>query len=369
MKHPHFNPYFALRRFAWRNRIARWRHAPGETLFHAAIWSALLMLAGFALHALSARRDLADALFALMQSAPWAWLLAWGGLIAMQVRLSSQDWQQRDARGWLATLPVAARMRAREHLRRLLCTATPHWIAAIWLAVYLRLPWEARGWLAVMLAMATATGALWSRRQRKQATRQRPKSRAFADVPLPSQAGRGCLWRWQVRASLVGFGPRALRQGLWMLLLIPVGTSAFAAAMALAAGLALAASIAAWRHCLDVLVQAERWLGPQPSPPRFWLYGMVVPMTLASTGAAATGLTLAALGAARMAPWLALALVALALLQVACALAWRRTPSRTVLSTTLHVTLLGAAWQAFPPLAAVLWVLMCLRLLKRGVTP
>src|SRR5690606_13619330 len=119
----------------------------------------------------------------------------------------------------------------------------------------------------------------------------------------------------------------------------------------------------------EVLVQAERWLGAQPSRARFWLSGLIVPMALALFGAGVTGSALAALGAARVAPWIGFVLFALAMLQVLCVLAWRRTPARIALDFALHVALLGALWQAFAPLLVPLWLAMCLRLLFRGIRP
>ncbi len=364
-----FDPYLAERRCLWRNRFARWRRAPGETAFHAAIWLALAMLAGVAAVSLAGRRDLADALLALTRSTPWAWLLAWGSLIAMQARTCLLGWQGRDAAGWLAAQPVAARVRTRERGRVLLRCVWPHAAGGALLFGFLRLPWAAWGWLALMLAVAAMAGAIWARRSRSHGARETHAQGRHATSQARRNEGHGRLWRWQMLEALAGIGPRALRHGLWMLLLIPVGASALAAALALATGLALAAFFTAWRRCLDVLAQAERWLGAQPSPSRFWLSGLIVPMALAALGASATGFALAALGAAHIAAWIGFALFALAMLQALCALASRRTPARIALAFALHVALLGAAWQAFAPLLVPLWLAMCARLLYRGLRP
>ena len=360
-----FDPYLAQRRCRWRNRRARWRQAPGETAFHAAVWLALIAMMGSAAVALDARRDLAEDIVVLVHKQPWAWMLAWGGLIAMQVRRGLRFWQAHDAAGWLAAQPVAARVRARERWRVAWRCVWPHGLGGMVLFGFLRLAWPAWGGLVFMLAMAAIAGALWARRGRVHAA---DGARHRNDhLVAQCDVGRGCLWRWQRRAALAGIGPHALRHGLWMLLLIPVGASAFAAAVALASGLALAAFLSAWRRCLAVLVQAEGWLGAQPSPARFWMSGMLVPMAMAAFAAGIAGAGLGALGAARVAPWIGLALFALALLQALCTLAWRRTPARIALASTLHLVLLAAAWQGFAPLVLPLWLAMCLRLLRRGV--
>lgn len=364
-----FDPYAAQRRCLWRNRIARWRQAPGETAFQAAIWLALAVLSGTAVAALAGRRDLADGVLALTQAAPWAWLLAWGGLIAMRVRLRVRGWESRDAAGWLGAQPVAARARQGARTRVVLCCVVPHALAGALLFAFLRLPWTAWGWLLLMLVVAPAAGVAWARWRRPSAERATRAEAGDAAGTSRHLAGRGCLWRWQMREALAGIGPRALRHGLWMLLLIPVGAGALAAGLALATGLALAAYLAAWRRGLEVLVQAERWLGAQPLRPRFWLSGLGVPLALAAPGAVAAGFALAALGAARVAPWIGFALFALAMLQALCTLALRRTPARIALAFAAHLALIGAVWQAFPPLLAPLWLGMCLRLVHRGIRP
>ncbi|MEB2315061.1 MAG: hypothetical protein OZ919_03100 [Xanthomonadaceae bacterium] len=363
--HP-FDPYVAQRRSLWRNRVARWRQVPAESAFHAAIWLALAALSGAAAAALAGRRDLADAILALIQAAPWAWLLAWGGLIAMRVRLRLGDWEIRDAHGWLGAQPVAARVRRRERGRVVLGCIAPHALAGALLFAFLRLPWAAWGWLGLMLVIAPAAGVAWARRRRPCAERATRAGAGDAAGALRHFPGRGCLWRWQIREALAGIGPRALRHGLWMLLLIPVGASALGAALALASGLLLAAYLTAWRRGLAVLLEAERWLGAQPARARFWLSGLIVPLALALLGAGVAGFALAALGAVRTAPWIGAALFAVAMLHGLCALALRRTPGRIAPALVLHLTVLGAAWQAFAPLLAPLWLAMCLRLLHRG---
>lgn len=364
MKPSPFDPYLAQRRHVWRNRLTRWRQAPGETVFHAAIISVLAIMT---LLVLAGRRDLAEGLLALTRAAPWAWLLAWGGLMAMQLRLRLLHWQARDADGWLSVQPVAARVRACERGRVVLRGVWPHALAGVLLFGLMALPWTAWFWLVLMLALASAAAVLWAKGVPLHAVRPTKPQNDETPATARRRTGHGRLWRWQAREALAGFGPRALRHGLWMLLLIPVGASALAAAIALATGLALAAYLAAWQRSLDVLVQAERWLGAQPAPARFWLSGLLVPLALAAVGASATGSALAALGAVRVAPWIGFALFALALLQALCTLAMRRTSPRIAPIFTLHVALLGATWQAFAPLVALLWLAMCLRLLFRGL--
>lgn len=364
-----FDPYLAHRRCLWRNRLARWRQAPGEAAFHAMIWLALAVLSGMAVAALAARRELARDILALTQAAPWAWLLAWGGLIAMRVRLRLRDWERRDAAGWLGAQPVAPRVRQCERGRVVLGCIVADALAGALLFAFLRLPWTAWGWLILMLVAASAAGVVWAQWRRPGTERATGADVGNAALSLRCFVGRGGLWRWQMREVLSGIGPRPLRHGLWMLLLIPAGTGASAAALALAAGLALAAYLSAWRRGLGVLVQAERWLGAQPARARFWLSGLRVPLALAVPGAATTGLALAALGAGHVAPWVALVLLALAMLQASCTLALRRTPARIPLAFTVHLALIGAAWQAFPPVLAPLWLAMCLRLVHRGIRP
>lgn len=364
-----FDPYLAQRRCLWRNRVARWRQARGETVFHAAIWLTLIVLAGMAAIALDGRRDLANAIVALVRQHPWAWLLAWGSLIAMQVRTRLLDWQGRDAAGWLAVQPVASRVRARERRRAMWRCVWPHALGGVLLFGFLRLPWPAWGGLVFMLAMAAVAGVLWAQWRPSQGARDTHLRGNHATARSPRTEGRGRLWRWQMLEAFAGIGPRALRHGLWMLLLVPMGTGAFAAALALATGLSLAAFFTAWRRCLEVLAQAERWLGAQPASWRFWLSGLIVPLALAAFGAGVTGSGLAALGAVRVAAWIGSGLFALAMLQALCALAWRRTPARIALASALHVALLGAAWQAFAPLIAPLWLAMCVRLAYRGLRP
>ena len=360
-----FDPYLAQRRYLWRNRLARWRQAPGETVFHAAIVSALAIMALFFL---AGRRDLSEGLLALTRASPGAWLLAWGGLIAMQLRLRLHHWQARDAGGWLAAQPIAVRVQARERGRVVLCGIWPHALAGALLFGLMALPWAAWLWLVLMLALASVAGVLWAKGFPLHAVSPM-KPQTDDTRAAPRHPAHGRLWRWQAREALAGFGPRALRHGLWMLLLIPVGASALAAGIALATGLSLAAYLAAWQRSLGVLLHAERWLGAQPASARFWCSGLLVPVAQAAGGASATGLALAASGAVHVAPWVGFSLFALALLQALCTLAMRRTPSRIALAFTLQVTLLGALWQMFAPLVALLWLALCLRLLFRGLRP
>lgn len=363
-----FNPYLAQRRCLWRNRVSYWRQAPGEATFHAVIWLALAAMLGTAAVSLSSR-ELAEAALALIRSAPLAWLSGWEALLAMQVRSRLHDWQRRDAFGWLAAQPVTAGVRRRERQRVVLNCVVWHALGGALLLLFLRAPWVVWGWLALGLTGASVAGAFWAMRDRSAAGRaaqmqvddHRESSRHFA--------GPGCLWRWQVREALAGISPRALRHGLWMLLLIPVGAGTFAAGLALAIGLVLAACLAAWRRSLEVLVQAERWLGTQPARAGFWWSGLGLPLALAALGAVAVGFAVAVLGAERVAPWIGFALFALAMLQALCALALRRTPGRIALAFALHLALLGAVWQTFPPLLVPLWLGVCLRLVRRGMRP
>ena len=362
-----FDPYLAQRRYLWRNRLAHWRQAPGETAFHTAMWLALATLVGIAMSALDARRDLAEGALALARTTPLPWLAAWGGMLAMQVRRGLLDWQGRDAAGWLAAQPVAVRMRRRQRLRIALWHLLPHALGGALLLGFLRAPWAMYGAVALMLAVACAADSAWAWRGRTCA-RRAPRTDARPPVvPARCLSGSGRLWRWQARAAFAGIGPRALRHGLWMLLLIPVGSGAFAALLALAAGLALAASLAAWRRALAALAQAERWLGAQPTRPRFWIAGLVLPAAMAATGAVVVACALALLGAAQVAAWVGAALFALALLEALCALALRRSPGRIALAFALRAAFLAAIGQTLMPLLVPAWLAICARLLQRGL--
>lgn len=361
---PTLDPWQLQRHAIWHNRVQQWRQAPGETAFHALAWLALgIML--IALLPLAARSSVIDLLRGTMLAQPLPWMLGATALLALHAASRLTAWERQQRIHWCFAQPVAERVRRHERWRVLGLALLPHALAGILLLCVLRLPAVAHGLLMLALLLAGVFAALWAHRSRRTPQHAHP----HAALPRWQDTGRGRLWRWQKIEAGAGFSPRVLARGGWILLLIPIGASAIAAGVSTVAGLCIAAGISAWRRSLDVLLQAQNWLWTQPLRLRFWLGGALFPTTLALLAALVLGSALAGLGATRVAHWIGLGLLALALLQIACVLAERRRPHRVALLGTLHLLLLGATAQVAMPLLPLVWLGLCLWLLRRAARP
>jgi hypothetical protein len=350
------NPYLHQRRLRWRNRIDGWRAAPAEPLFHACVLAALLLMLGWLL--LQGLRSHGELMIATMQAhvgalAVAAFLLGW---IAAHRRLRRQrhTWQ----RGWLAAQPISEHAHRRALARVLLprFAAALLALATVWLAA---MPSGARPSLLpfATIASALAMGLLLGWWRDRPVTGTTTAGDAGA-VTFLARAGRGTLWRWQ-RAALHGARRgAALAPGIWLLLLLPMGSyPLLLVPVLLIIVFGLSAFAAAWRLSLQVIVDAAHWLAPQPWPSRQFLRASL-PLPLALLGVFVLLLLplAAALGVA-VTLALALLVIAMAVLQLLATAAARGRPSQIVPLTLLHIGLLLACLSALAPAAPLLWLL------------
>jgi hypothetical protein len=350
-----FDPYAAQARAQWRNRVAGWRAAPGETAFHAGALLLALGLAGWLL--LASWPSLRAALHALLANPALASLL-WLVAVALDQHTLRRAQRQRWASDWLSAQPISPVQRRRrrwnEAFSRLLTLGLP----ALFVLLLVDRS-EALLPAALLALLGTATGHwLADHPPRLAAVRQRRYSMLQA-------SGRGSLWRWQWIVAGRALTPRALAACLPVMLLIPRGP-------ALLLGVAIVmlmvlATASAWLRMVALIVEAQRWLEVQPLRGRDWLPAALW-LPLALLGAAlATAAAAMVLGGASSTLLLALPLLgALALLHLGAVLAERHRPRRIVMLSAAQQLLLLAGLQAAPPLLPLLFLLQLGWLLRRG---
>lgn len=357
-----FDPYHRQQRLLWQNRIARWRAAAGETVFHALGLCALAAVVLWPLPALIEQADPWGAVGAALSR----WPLAIGPAL-----LLTMFWRQRHVLAvferkrdgdWLGLQPVPDsvhrhRRRARQHREAALqaflgaCLVIASGASWWWLG-FLLAGAVAMVVLAPRLHVGRDTQATWNIRQRS----------AVAD------AGTGRLWRWQKVEAGFAFRGRSLAGGALILLLIPIGSGVLAIAACFAAGLVAAALSNAWRRCLGVLPAAQAWLSPQPlRGARLLVATCVLPALLLAVAVSMIVIVCAGLGAARFGVLAGAALAAVGILQFACVAAERTRPRRSGMVFVLHLTVLIGVLQALPMAAPLLWVAQTGLLLRRAV--
>lgn len=357
-----FDPYRRQQRLLWQNRVARWRAAAGETAFHALGLGALAIVALWSLSALFARTDpwraVADALLR------WPAAIGLAALLLMtwrQMQVLAVLQQQR-AGDWLGLQPVPDavhrhRRRVRQCREMVLQSAFGAFLvvasgASWWWFAFLIVAAVAAMLLAPLAKNRRDTQALWNIRQRS----------AVVD------AGVGRLWRWQKVEAGFAFRGGSLAGGALILLLIPIGSSVLAVAICFIAGLVAAALGSAWNRSLGVLPAAQAWLATQPlRGSRLVTATCAVPALLLAGAASLVVFGCIALDAARFGVLAAAALVALGILQFACAAAERARPRRSGIVFALHLTLLIGMLQALPTAAPLLWLVQIGLLLHAAV--
>lgn len=350
-----FDPYAAQARAEWRNRLAGWRAAPGESAFHGtAVLLALglggwLLLAGWAsaraaLHGLLTQPMLAGAL----------WLVLVG---SDQWRLRRQQ-RQAWSEDWLAAQPIAPAQRRWRRWNEALGRLLALWLPAA-VALLLADRTDAVLPLSVLALAAVAAGHWLADRRGPLQTARTPR------YSMLDAAGRGTLWRWQWIVAGRALTPGALAACLPVLLLIPRGPALL---LAVAIGLVVVlATASAWLRMVALIVTAQAWLDEQPLRPGDWLPAALWLPLLLLAGALALAALLLWLGGAPGLLLLGLPLLgALALLHLAATVAGRRRPRRIPLLSALQQLLLLAGLQVAAPLLPIQWALQFGWLLRRG---
>lgn len=359
MQAPTFDPHRAQAQLEWHNRIGRWRAHPRESAFHAL---ALLLLGALALPLLLRLPHLlGGALRHALQHAPLALALAGLALATLQHARALQCERRRVLDSWLQVQPLPAPLLARRRWRlrfRLLALQALLTGAALWLA---GAGAASCGVAAGGLVLAPLLAVPLATRMTRHALRTRELRARLADPA----AGR--LWRWQRIAAATALRGRPLAAGLWVLLLVPLGSGPAVVLAVLGAGLLLALLAGAWRGALGVLPRAAAWLAPQPlSGPALLRATSALPALLLASAAALAFGAMLALGAPALAGPLALALLVPGSLQFAAVYAERARPRRAALRGALHLLAWLALLQALAPLALLAWPLQLAWLLRRG---
>lgn len=356
-----FDPWRTERHLEWRNRVERWRAQPAQTLLHAA--AALALVALLVPWLWQTWRSVAPGLFDLIQR--WPLLAGVAVCVALTLHQAQRLRLARacEAQHWLRALPIPASIASRRQRNAVLTEALRQAAAGAALSLPLGVPSVLlMGWMicvgaAALLAHPVAMG--WTRGE----------ARASDSNSRWCDAGAGTLWRWQKIAATAALRGRTLALGAWFLLLVPMGSGLLGVLGVGVSGLLIAMLTGAWRRSLAVLPQGQAWLGAQPLSGAQWLrQSWFVPATILLAGA---GLCAAALLAAGLHPgataMLLSALIALAALHYACTAAERAQLRRIGLSVCLHLVLLLALAQAFPPLLVPVWVAQMFVLLRRAV--
>jgi hypothetical protein len=353
-----FDPFRAERALHRHNRIAAWRGEAAQSLWHGLALLLLFVLLTPAL--LRAAEVLAPVLRSALSRWPVASALATTVLLAWPLARRLARSRESAARDWLAALPIAPALHRRRRRDVLLGAMALQLLggnvllfvlgASVQVHLGLFACGFAAGGLAIPLArrLGTAGAARWW------------GSRV-------SDPGRGRLWRWQRIEAGAALRGRALAFGVWVLLLVPIGSGPFVVISVAAAGLLLAALATAWRRMIGVLPQAQAWLAPQPlSGVRLLRATALLPAALLVAGASLLALLLLALDTPGLALAAAGGVLMLGSLQFACVAAYRAQPRRAGLQLLVQVALLVAVTQAFAPLALPAWLLQLLVLLRRA---
>ncbi len=354
-----FDPYRAQTALLWRNRVQRWRQQRAQTVFHAAALAALIALLFLP------ARDVADGAGAALLDALRRWPLPMLMLVvaAMTLRHAQRlaALRVRAAGEWLATQPVAERLRRRRRHDLLLRDAALHGLVGV--VSLLAIDADAST-IGAFLAGAFASVVLAPILSRF--VRNKNQVNGYYGSRI-AERGRGRLWRWQRIVAGIALRGRTLGLGGFALLLLPMQSGPLAIVVMLAVGLSVAALTGAWRRSLAVVPAAQVWLGAQPLTGRDLLVGvMSVPAALLAIFTSLVGLMFVLLGVPAIGAFAALAIFAVGALQFACVAAERATPHRIQLVFVVHLALLLGIAQAFAPAAAICWLLQMVFLLRRA---
>lgn len=357
-----FDPFRAQTRLLWRNRVARWRANAAETAFHGTALAALGLFLASQVPAFLERVDAAGQLRHLVQQWPMATAAVLSVVLLLrQHRIASDEAALRRS-SWLSVLPLRLDMLRRRAWRRHAVEASLQ--GGVLLAALALADLGANAMVcAVAIAGVAAALAPWlpQRETRGGGLDLRQRSAVI-------DRGIGRLWRWQKVEAGIAFRARTMAGGILLLLLVPMGSGPVVVGVMLFCGFAMAWLIGAWRRALGVLVSAQAWLAPQPLRPAVLLRDTVaVPAAVLGIAMLAVCVLFVSLGTPRLAWIAALVLFAFGALHAACVAASRRVPRRIAIVFVLHVALLLAALQAYPPLVVVMWPLQVGLLLRKAV--
>lgn len=360
--HALVNPYETQRRLRWRNRLDDWRAAPAGPLFHLGAALAVLVLVGLLIG--EALLPHAGTLIALWQRHPTTVAGAFALLAFLDSRRRLAARRRQWQRGWLAAQPIAPRwqrqalaawLRRRVVVAALLVTGAAGLLhrgspMPLWLP------------LTVVAALALGAAAAWLGDRARG-----PQPVAIAvSTATDTISGHGRLWRWQLVAMFGARRGAALAPGIWLLLLLPMGSYDLRVLLAIVlSALLLAAFAAAWRLALQTIIDAAAWLTPQPWPPAAWLRA-ALPLPLATLALLLMLLAPALwrLGSVPAAVSIA-TLAAVALLHLLLTLAERHRPRRIGPLLLLQLGLLGGLAASLPLLLPPLLVGQIVWLLRR----
>lgn len=355
-----FDPFRAQARLLWHNRVARWRANAAETAFHGA---ALTVLAGFLAWQVT-RLDIASRLRDVVQQWPMSVAaLLFAALLLRQARIASDEAALARS-SWLALQPLPATMLRRRAWRRHAIEAMLQLAVVLVAVVASGIDSRAMAVASLLVMLAAVLAPTLPLRGARIATTNLRQRSAVPD------AGVGRLWRWQKIETGIAFRARTLAGGIFLLLLVPMGSGPIVVGVMLVCGLVTAWLLGAWRCSLGVVVSAQAWLAPQPLRARDLLRGTVaVPAVVLGIAMACVVVLFVALGTPRLAVFASLALFALGTLQAACVAASRRAPRRIPILFVLHLVLLLACVQAMPPLVLPMWLLQTGWLLRKALKP
>ncbi len=355
-----FDPYSAQLHLLWRNRINDWRTRPSEAGFVALAWSATIALMTWL--ALAQLQRLAVVLEWLREDHAWATAATFGLAVLVDQQQARRRQRQIIARDWLSAQPINPAVRRRRRLRLLL-----RLLAFAALASPLLLLADASPRQALVLAVCAVTAAVFGNLlgdiDRAPRRHSRPRETAF-------QTGnpRGSVFNWQCIEAGASVAPRHLAPLLLVVLLVPRGPLLMAlVALTL---LLIATGISAWRRAVLVIVQADRWLLAEPVPARVWLLqSLRLPLLLLLVGTLALVTMAWIIAGDVLAVAVAVGMPALGMLYLAVVTSGRKQPRRLSLRFAVHVALLAACAQAFPPLALLVWGSQWIVLFRRSLRP
>jgi len=352
-----FDPYLALQRAEWRQRLDESRRHPGQTLFYAL--AALAFAALLAPVAASAWPRLLQLVRVLRDDEAIQTLLVLVVAVALGARNATRSRRQAWANDWLAAQPVAGALRRRRALRAhvfdCLGVTAPGalLLAASGSGIYA---------IAILVGVgvfAHAIGAASLGRNPAIALKVGPRETPFRVGRTPALSA----WQWAEAGS--SLAPARVAPLLLVLLLVPRGpwTLLFPALF----GMSAIGLFNAFARATRVIVLAEAWLLPQGVAARAWLRGVLqVPLLLASGLALLPALAAAAMVGPMAALGVGIVVVAALALHLAVTIERRRLPGQIPVHGAVHLLLLVAVAQALPPLLPLLWIAQMAWLLRRG---